>query len=170
MNEQDPREIYLSDHQKNTLKEYTLMPTEGFTKTKLLNGSLKSFKGQIYRGDIEECLRKNSRGTKFCPIPLISNNPEVEVKIEQAIFVCDFADPNCMPKVPPTKAEYILFGDESEQYIAHRITGAPDGDFDQILRLDRSIKLDPEQLAELEQNNYLKLVAKDKSNTRENAV
>ena len=111
-------------------------------------------------------MRKNSRGTKFCPIPLISNNPEVEVKIEQAIFVCDFADPNCMPKVPLSKAEYIIFGNDSEQYIAHRITGAPDGDFDQILRLDRPIKLDPEQLAELEQNNYLKLLAKDKSNTK----
>jgi hypothetical protein len=70
-----------------------------------------------------------------------------------------------------SRAEYILFGDDSEQYIAHRITGAPDGDFDQILRVDPPIELTQEQLAELEQNNYLKLIAtKDGSNTRENAL
>jgi hypothetical protein len=171
LNDQNPQAIYLSDRQKDTLKEYTLMPTEGFTKTKLLNGSIKSFKGQIYRGDIEECLRKNSRGTKFCPLPLISNNPEVEVKIERAIFVCDFASPDCIPKVPLSKAEYILFGDDSEQYVAHRITGAPDGDFDRILRVDPPIELTQEQLAKLEQNNYLQLIAtKDGSNTRETAL
>jgi hypothetical protein len=175
----NPQEIYLSDQSQNSLNEYTLMPTQAFTKTELLNGSIKSFKGQIYRGDIEECLRKKSRGTKLCPIALIPGNPEVEVKIKKQVFVCDFADSNCLTKnamrsalaLPIANLEYLLFGNDSEQYLAHRITGAPDGDFDQILRVAQTIELNPEQVTKLNQNNYLKLVATDNlSNTRKNAI
>jgi hypothetical protein len=167
----NPQEFYLKQQSKNSLNEYTLMPTQAFTKAELLNGSLKSFKGQIYRGDIEECLRKESRGTQMCPIALIPSNPEVEVKIKKPIFVCDFADSQCISKNKIAKLEYILFGDTSEQYLAHRITGAPDGDFDQILRLGRTIKLNPEQITKLSQNNYLKLIATDNlTNTRKNAL
>jgi hypothetical protein len=167
----NPQEIYLSDQSQNSLNEYTLMPTQAFTKAELLNGSIKSFKGQIYRGDIEECLRKKSRGTKLCPIALIPGNPEVEVKIKKQVFVCDFADSNCLTKNAIANLEYILFGDDSEQYLAHRITGAPDGDFDQILRVDQTIQLNPEQVTKLNQNNYLKLVATDNlSNIRKNAI
>lgn len=170
-NSANPQEAYLSDQSQNSLNEYTIMPTQAFTKAELLDGSIKSFKGQIYRGDIEECLRKKSRGTKMCPIALIPGNPEVEIKIKKKVFVCDFADSNCIPQNAISKLEYVLFGDASEQYIAHRISGAPDGDFDQILRVDQTIQLTPEQLTKLNQNNYLKLVTTDnRSNTRKDAL
>jgi hypothetical protein len=170
-NGENLEKIYLDDQKNRSMNEYSLMPTQAFSKAKLLDGSIKSFTGQLYRGDIEECLRKNSRGTKTCPISLISGNPEIKVSIKKAIYICDFADTGCMPSTPISNLEYILFGDASEQYIAHRITGASDGDFDQILRLEKSLSLTDEQASELAQKNYLKIVsAQERKNLRNEAI
>jgi hypothetical protein len=168
---EDLQKIYLDDQKNHSMNEYSIMPIQAFTKAELLNGSLKSFKGQLYRGDIEECLRKTSRGTNTCPISLIPGNPEVTIAIQKPIYICEFDDSRCMPSNPISNLEYILFGDTSEQYITHRITGASDGDFDQILRLDKSLALTTEQASELAQNNYINLVsAEERKNLRNEAI
>jgi hypothetical protein len=171
LGDRDAMQVYLNAQKNDAIDEYTIMPTEAFTKSDLLSGKIKAFKGQIYRGDIEECLRKVSRGTETCPVALMEDNPEVTIAIAKSIFICDFADSSCMPSTPDKQLEYILFGDDSEQYIAHRITGASDGDFDQILRLKNPIQLSPALANELAQKNYLQLiVANEISNKRENAI
>jgi hypothetical protein len=171
LNGRDVTQTYLDAQKTDSTNEYTIMPTEAFTKSDLLSGKIKAFKGQIYRGDIEECLRKVSRRTKTCPVALMEDNPEVTIAIAKSIFICDFATSNCIPSDPNKQLEYVLFGDDSEQYIAHRIAGASDGDFDQILQLKRPLQLSAEIANELAQKNYLNLIAANQiSNKRENAL
>jgi hypothetical protein len=166
----NPEQVYLKDQNTSAMNEYTLMPTQGFTKSDLLQGKVKSFTGQLYRGDIEECLRKVTRGASTCPISLLPGNLSVTVTIKKAVFICDYANTACKPKQPSSKLEYILFGDTTEQYVAHRITGAKDGDFDQIMKVSTPLKLTSGQSQTLLQKNYLMLTASKLANLRSNAI
>jgi len=120
----NPQEKYLQDQAQNpTQNEYTLEPTEGFWLPGLESGKIKSFKANIHRGQYE----RNSTPQ------LLASNVTVEVK-----RVLHFRELN--PNVNASQlTEYLLFGNSSEQYLAHLITAPPD--FDQVLAVKNPLTL-----------------------------
>jgi hypothetical protein len=118
----NPQDKYLTDQAQNLIQnEYTLEPTEQFWLPGLESGRIKSFKANIHRGQYE----RNSTPQ------LLAKNVTVEVK--RIVHFRKFE-----PKVNASKlTQYLLFGNVSEQYLAHLITSPPD--LDQILSVDKPL-------------------------------
>lgn len=94
-------------------KVYTLVPESFVLPTMIKNPT--AFKAQIYKGHFE---REGD---------LIADKVAVEIK--KIVYVKKFN-----PKeVKPQTGNYILFGNEKEQFLAHSITVKPD--FDQIIKI-----------------------------------
>lgn len=127
--DRNPQKKYLQDQAKNpTQNEYTLEPIEKFWLPGLASGKIKSFRANIHRGQYE----RNSTPQ------LLAHNVTVEVK-----RVLHFRELN--PNVNTSRlSEYLLFGNRSEQYLAHLITAPPD--FDQILAVKGPLTLTGAQL------------------------
>lgn len=126
-----PQEKYLSDQMADPNKnEYTLEPTENFPLPNLGSGKLKSFKANIYRGQFE---RPNTAPSLLAG--------DVNVQIKRVVYFRRF-DPQAKL---PSNLEYLLFGDRSEQYVAHLLTSPRD--FDQILAVKTPLPLKNAELA-----------------------
>lgn len=125
----NPQAKYLQDQARNpTQNEYTLEPTEQFWLPGLESGRIKSFKANIHRGQYE----------RNATPQLLARNVTVEVK-----RVVHFRE--LKPNINASRlSEYLLFGNRSEQYLAHLIT-AP-SDFDQILSVKNPLPLTDAQL------------------------
>ncbi|MBD2305538.1 hypothetical protein H6G17_08420 [Chroococcidiopsis sp. FACHB-1243] len=127
----NPQAKYLSDQKQDATKnEYTLEPTEHFLLSDLAAGKRKSFKANIYRGQYER--------PELNPIGLVSN---ATVNVKRVIYFKRF-DPQAKL---PSNLEYLLFGDRSEQYVAHVLTKPRD--FDQILAVKTPLNLTNAELA-----------------------
>lgn len=107
---------------------YTLEP-ETFVLPEMVNGT-KKFTANIYRGHFE-------RGG----VAILKN---VSVSIARVVYFKKFEPDEQKPK----SLEYILFGHEGEQFLAHRICAAPD--FDEIL----SVQVPGAIAKELDSNGY----------------
>ncbi|MBB5636940.1 hypothetical protein HDF26_001768 [Pedobacter cryoconitis] len=112
----EDQEKYVQDKRKHP-KElvYTIEP-ETFVLPEMINHT-KVFKANIYRGHFER------GGTKF-----LENIP---VRIKQVIYYKQF-DKNA---VKPANLQYLLFGNEREQFLVHKITSKPDFDESLIVRV-----------------------------------
>jgi hypothetical protein len=113
------KKAYLS-HLKNSAETvYTLVP-ETFVLPEMIK-SPKPFKAQIYKGHFE-------RGGAVIA-------ETVTVVIKKIVYFKKFLS----TAVKPLNGSYILFGNETEQFMAHAITAKPD--FDQILKVKTDINL-----------------------------
>ena len=128
------KEAYLSSFKNSDEKIYTLVP-EVFILPAMIKNP-KSFKAQLYKGHFE-------RGGKVIA-------EEVAVNIKQVIYFKKFNPQD----IKPENGNYILFGNEKEQFLAHLITTKPD--FDQILKVDTNENI---------KNNFLLVVIPAIKNT-----
>ncbi len=117
---------------------YTLAP-EPFVLPEMIK-SPRPFKGQIFLGHFE-------RGGK-----LIAS--EVTVTITRVIYAQKLRSED----MPPAHGSYFVFGNQSEQFVAHLITAKPD--FDQIVK----IKYDRDLNELLKNINYAKVDIPDLQN------
>ena len=125
--ERNLTEVYFKDRMKNLgVKMYTLNPGEFVLSHVDPNGSaLKKFRGNaLIRGHLER------GGTSF--IGDFENPAEggaFDVNVVNVVHFREF-DPNA---AKPSKLEYLLFGKDSELFLAHLITKP--NDFDQIISI-----------------------------------
>lgn len=121
----NPQQIYLNAQRESANQnEFTIEPIERFVLPKLAAGNLTSFRAKIHRGQYE----RQPEDSK-----LLAGN--VTVRIKRVVFFSPFQPGT---KRPPL-SEYLLFGSESEQLAAHKITTPPD--FDQIVALKTPLPL-----------------------------
>lgn len=105
----DDKAAYLADRKAHPEEViYTLEP-EHFVLPEMVNNT-KVFKASIYRGHFER------GGTAF-----IKN---IEVKIKKTVYYKRF-DPK---EKKSEKLKYIMFGNDDEQFLAHKISAKPDFD------------------------------------------
>lgn len=134
----NPQTKYLNDQKQDSNKnEYTLEPTEHFLLPDLVSGNRKSFKANIYRGQYER--------PQLNPVKLVSN---ATVTVKRIVYFKRF---DSQAKLP-SYLEYLLFGDRSEQYIAHVLTKPRD--FDQILAVKTPLDLTSAELAKAVSLNF----------------
>lgn len=96
---------------------YTLEP-EKFVLPEMM-AQPRPFKANLYRGHFER------GGTKIAT--------DVVVSIQKVLYSSKFA-----PKATPTEnGDFILFGNEKEQFLAHKITKSPA--FDQVIQVTTSL-------------------------------
>jgi hypothetical protein len=113
----DPAAAYRADRARSGERVYTLEPEHfsltDFVSTDPRHPRLVRFQGTVYRGHFEREGR-----------PILK---DVTVEIDRVIHFRAF-----VPGVPPLpQLAYLLFGEGSQLYLAHRITRPPD--FDQVL-------------------------------------
>lgn len=109
-------QIYLQSLSSSPEKVYTLVP-EAFSLPEMVRAP-RPFGADLYRGHFERGGDAIARG--------------LHVEIRRVIY---FKKLN--PQGPrPKKAQYLLFGHEREQFLAHVITSRPN--FDQVLELASS--------------------------------
>ncbi|QNK64447.1 hypothetical protein H7F33_08205 [Pedobacter sp. PAMC26386] len=105
----EAQERYIQDRKSHPDELiYTIEP-ETLVLPEMMNHS-KVFKANIYRGHFER------GGTKF-----LENIP---VRIKQIIYYKQF-DKN---GIKPANLQYLLFGNDKEQFLVHRISSKPDFD------------------------------------------
>lgn len=127
----NPQQIYLNAQKKDVNQnEFTLEPTQKFVLPEFAAGKLTSFKANIYSGQYERSATK--------PKLLAS---DVTVKLKRVLHFRQFK----AGAKQPAKAEYLLFGNSSEQLAAHVITAPPD--FDQVMALKKPLPLTDAELA-----------------------
>jgi len=107
------KEAYLASQATSNETVYTLVP-EVFVLPEMIQNP-KPFSAQVFKGHFER------GGT------LIADN--VTVSIKKVLYFKKFSP----SEVKPSFGTYILFGNKSEQFLAHSITAKPD--FDQILKV-----------------------------------
>jgi len=116
---------------------YTIEP-EVFVLPTMVQAT-KKFKANFYKGHFER------GGIKFLE--------NVEVTISQVIYFKQFN-----PKATkPAQLQYILFGNEKEQFLAHQITSRPDFDENLIVKIE-----DKKVLRQLKKQPYLVVVFEEK--------
>lgn len=108
------KKTYLKNLESSSELVYTLVP-EVFVLPDMLKEP-KAFKAKIYKGHFE-------RGGQ-----LIADNVVIEIK--KIVYFKKFIP----QEVKPSAASYILFGNEEEQFMAHKISTKPD--FDLILKVE----------------------------------
>ena len=120
----NPQKIYL-DAQKQDVNqnEFTIKPTQEFVLPEFAAGKLTSFKANIYSGQYERPTTK--------PKLLAS---DVTVKLKQVKYFRQFKTGAKQPAI----SEYLLFGNGTEQLMAHLITAPPD--FDQVVALKTIVR------------------------------
>ncbi len=114
--------VYADDRQKHPdVKMYTLEPKELFVLSRLFSGDpetlLRSFPATAYRGHLE-------RGGR--PLPQLT---DIDVTVKRVVYAEEIGR-----QAGPARSDeldYVLFGSDSELFLAHRITQPPD--FDQLL-------------------------------------
>jgi hypothetical protein len=111
----NPADQYFQDRLSSNKTVYTLVPDSAFVLPEKIQ-KLETFQATIYRGHFER------NGT-----PIIRN---ILVDIKKVIYFKKF------DKNENIKANYeaILFGDQDEQFVAHKISACPD--FDQVLSVE----------------------------------
>ncbi len=116
------RQKYIEDKKQHpNVPTYTIAP-ERFVLPDMLNHP-KPFKVSLYRGHFE-------RGG----IAILN---DITVSIKEVLYFKKF-NPNAPREVV---ANYILFGDEKEQFLAHKISNKPD--FEQIIQVNSDLKMLP---------------------------
>jgi hypothetical protein len=105
--------IYKKQHQDSSETVYTLVP-ETFVLPEMIKNP-KPFTAKIYQGHFE-------RGGI-----LIAEN--VAVKIKKVVYFKKFEAKN----IEEGFSKYIVFGNQTEQFMAHLITSKPD--FDQVIKI-----------------------------------
>jgi len=131
----EAQKIYQASLEKSTETVYTLVP-EPFVLPEMIKNP-KPFKATLYQGHFE-------RGGTV----LVEN---FDVKISKILYFKKF---NPQDAKPDTN-NFILFGNNEEQFLAHEIVAAPD--FDQVLK----VKANSENL---ENANFKKVVVNGTSN------
>ena len=127
----NPQKIYLDAQKKDAdQNEFTIEPTQKFVLPEFAAGKLTSFKANIYSGQYERSATK--------PKLLAS---DVTVRLKRVLHFHQFKT----GAKQPAKAEYLLFGNSSEQLAAHLITAPPD--FDQVMALKKPLPLTDAELA-----------------------
>ena len=125
-NGNDPRQLYLDHKKKNPAARYSLSPEtpDGANHYWVMPERIK--KGQTFRANI------HWERTKGHPL-YISRNVTVEIVriIHFRLFQPDDKKPDVL--------SYLLFGNDSETFLAHDIGSYPD--FDQVLK----VTVDPNQ-------------------------
>lgn len=116
------------DHPDDSV--YTIEP-ETFVLPEMINHT-KTFRASIYRGHFER------GGTKF-----LENIP---VKIKQVIYYKQFYQ----TAVKPANLQYLLFGNQKEQFLVHRISSKPDFDENMTVQIT-----DQKTLKAITDNLYL---------------
>lgn len=125
----NPQAKYLmAQKQDPNQNEFTFEPTDTFTMPEIESGKVQSFKGNIHRGQYE----RNSTPQ------LIAR--DVKVNVKRIVHFRRLSRSSPIPKL----TEYLLFGTNSEQYLAHLITAPPD--YDQILAVKTKLPLTDAQL------------------------
>ncbi len=154
----NPQSKYFKAQQASSNNVFTIMQLEEFKMSELASksetenfdlGSRRSFKVNLYQQHYE---RESTQ-----PQPIACN---VTVKLQRVVFF----DRLESTELSPTKLEYLLFGDLSEQFIAHRFVKPP-ADFDQTLEVET-----PLSLSEKEQEQIKKGVIQLVSISRSNSV
>jgi hypothetical protein len=113
------KQKYVADKNKNpNYTTYTIEP-EKFVLPDMINNP-KSFKVNLYRGHFE-------RGG----VKILKN---ITVKIVQVVSFKKFNQEEIKSKT----SNFILFGNEKEQFLAHEITNKPD--FEQIIEVKTNLK------------------------------
>jgi hypothetical protein len=118
---------YLADRQQlNSPFFYTLVPTP-FHMLDLIapvpeTDRLSSFTGTIVRGHFERQHAPQPFGIEWRELP-----NTVQVDVTRVIYGHEFS----FHPAPPPQLEYVLFGQDKNLFLAHRITLPPD--FDQLL-------------------------------------
>jgi hypothetical protein len=108
------KQLFVEDQLQHPLySSYTLEP-EKFVLPEMM-AQPKPFKANLYRGHFER------GGTKIATNVLVS--------IKKVLYYTKF-DPKA---IPTANTDYIAFGNEKEQFIAHKITVRPD--FDQVIQI-----------------------------------
>jgi hypothetical protein len=126
-----PQKLYLDAQKKDpNQNEFTIEPTQKFILPELASGKLNSFKANVYSGQYERPATK--------PKLLAS---DVTVKLKRVLHFRQFK----VGAKQPAKAEYLLFGNSSEQLAAHLITAPPD--VDQVIALKTPLPLTNAELA-----------------------
>lgn len=134
----DPTQKYKEDRLISKENIYTLVPDNVFILPEKIQNK-ESFAATIYRGHFE-------RGG----IPIIKN---VKVNINNVIYFKKFEK----KLIIPIEHKVIIFGNSTEQFIAHNISACPD--FDQVLAIDISSS---EVLGKV---NLIQLNLKDQKNS-----
>lgn len=134
----NPTQIYKQDHQLSKENVYTLVPDSVFILPDKIQ-KVESFSATIYRGHFER------NGT-----PIIKN---VLVNIKKIVYFKKFAANDSAPST----YEAILFGNNSEYFMAHKILECPD--FDQISSVEVRTK------ANLENSIFHLLTLQDQQNS-----
>ena len=118
--DQTAKAIYDSSAESAPQELYTIAPDEDFVLPEMVKAG-NSFPATLFKGHFE-------RGETA-----IAN--AVSIKIVNVLYFKKFQANAAMPK----SAQYLYFGNEKEQFLAHIITTKPD--FDQILSLQLNEKL-----------------------------
>jgi hypothetical protein len=132
------RDKYIEAKQNSMETVYTLVP-EAFVLPEMISHP-QVFKAKIFKGHFE-------RGGQ-----MIASN--VNVKISKVIYAKKFEPLD----IKPTGSTNIIFGNKSEQFMAHAVTTAPD--FDQVM----AIGISKEAIALLDTQPYLMISFSDFSN------
>lgn len=110
---------YTDDQKNNPLYTiYTIEP-EKFILPDMMNHP-KPFQANLYRGHFER------GGIKIAS--------DITITIKKVVYFAKI-DPKAIPN---TTSDYIVFGNEKEQFLSHKITSRPD--FDQIIQISPSIQ------------------------------
>lgn len=113
---QKGQNAYLESQANSDETVYTLVP-ESFVLPEMVR-SPRPFQAQIYKGHFE-------RGGA-----VIADN--VTVTIDRVLYFKKFS----LNEAKPKNGSYVLFGNESEMFLAHSIKAKPD--FDQVLQVETS--------------------------------
>jgi hypothetical protein len=113
--------VYLDDRRGHAdVKMYTLEPQELFVLARLFGTDgtpRRSFRGTMFRGHLER------GGVR------VARLNDVEVTVKRVIYAQEIGSKAGIAR--SDALDYILFGDGTEMFLAHRIAEAPD--FDQLL-------------------------------------
>lgn len=126
----NPEQIYRNAQKADGRRnEFTFEPTRRMVLPKFVAGEEGTLIGRIHSGQYER--------SETSPRVLASG---VTVKLKRVLFFRPF-QPGAKQ---PDRSQYLLFGSETEQLAAHRITAPPD--FDQVVALTTPLPLTTTEL------------------------
>ncbi len=123
----DAMSIYLDDREATSAPLYTLEPTVAYRMLDLVNASLSQSPVQTLTGNIVRGHWERPQSQQPFSIELAAIGTDVSAAVERVVYAHEFSP----HPAPLDRLEYVLFGSGKEQFLAHRVTAAPD--FDQLL-------------------------------------
>jgi hypothetical protein len=150
----DGADDYLADRQQTGAPFYTLAPST-FHMLDLISPApetepLSSFMGTIVRGHFERRNEPQPFDIEWKEFPT-----EVKVDVSRVIYAHEFS----FRPMPPARLEYILFGTDTNLFLAHRIITPPD--FDQLL----PVRLEGHTFPEASLQHGIIVTIPDRANT-----